>query len=244
METIKYLLVTEGPTDFIILKKISSIVSKYTNKNIEFIELSPQKDETMNRYPNHGWKEVRNWCRLNGKNMDNLENEFAKIVARGRNWKGLVKITQARGIIIQIDTDIADYIDELGIKYEGKNKFSRKKFCEKAILNWLGENSLVENLFLVKSTYCMETFILATYPRNDFIFNDLPANFDYENITDVIPRLISLGFESYSTQDGIKKLSKDLNLYKGYSNLIKQKFRNVRLECEEIDSLCKKLESD
>lgn len=244
METIKYLLVTEGPTDFIILKRISNIVSKYTGKNIEFVELSPQKDETTNRYPNHGWKEVRNWCRLYGKNIDNLPNEFVKIAAKNKNWKILVKLANARGIIIQIDTDIVEYIDELNVKYRGSNKLSRKKFCEKAILDWLGEDNLVENLYLIKSTYCTETFILATYPRTNDIFNDLPTSFDYEDVIDVIPRLIKLGFDSYITEDGVEKLSKDLELYKKYSNAIEQEFENVKLECQEINLLCKELESD
>lgn len=244
IETIKYLLVTEGPTDFILLKKIASVVSKSIGKNIEFVELSPQKDETTKRYPSHGWKEVRKWCRLYGKNIDNLPNEFVKIAARGKNWKTLVKVTNARGIIIQIDTDIVEYIDELNSKYKGITKLSRKKFCEKAILNWLGEDDLVENLYIVKSTHCTETFILATYPRTDNIFNDLPSSFDYEDITDVIARLINLGFESYQTEEGTTKLSKDLNLYKNYSRIIEEKFSNIRLESEEVDLLCKELESN
>lgn len=244
METIKYLLVTEGPTDFIILKKISNIVSTYMKKNIEFVELSPQRDETTNRYPNHGWKEVRNWCRLYGNNINSLSNEFAKIAAKSKNWKILVKMAKAKGIIIQIDTDIVEYIDELTTKYNGTTKLSRKRFCEKAILNWLGEDNLVENLFLIKSTHCTETFILATFPRNNAVFKDLPISFDYEDITDVIPRLIKLGFKSYITEDGIEKLSKDLALYNGYSNIIEENFKNVKLECQEIDFLCKELESN
>ncbi len=243
METIKYLLVTEGPTDFIILEKISSIISKNIDKHIEFVQLSPQKDQTSDRYSDHGWKEVRKWCRLYGKNKDDLANVFARLSSKSKNWKTLVKVSNAKGIIIQIDTDIAEYIDEINFRYQGTNKLSRKRFCEKVILNWLGEDSLVEGLYFMKSTDSTETFILATFPRNHENFNDLPAFFDFEDIKDVIPRLIKFGLTNYTREDGINRLSKDLGLYEKYSDMIEKNFTKVRQECQEIDFLCQKLEN-
>ena len=128
METIKYLLVTEGPTDFIILEKISSIISKNIDKHIEFVQLSPQKDQTSDRYSDHGWKEVRKWCRLYGKNKDDLANVFARLSSKSKNWKTLVKVSNAKGIIIQIDTDIAEYIDEINFRYQGTSAHDSTSF--------------------------------------------------------------------------------------------------------------------
>ena len=170
-----YLLVCEGPTDILVIDKIAKKISEDINTTIRIRELSPQKDATTNRYPSHGWKEVRRWCKVYGKTIDVDDNPFA-ILAQKKNWKTLLKTSNAHGLIIQMDTDIVQYITDLTPNYRGTTKNERKRFAKKAILNWLGEDTLPTEIYLLLSTTSTETWILATHDRVESVFDDLPNN--------------------------------------------------------------------
>ena len=109
-------------------------------------------------------------------------------------------------------------------------------------MNWLGEDTLPTEIYLLLSTTSTETWILATHDRVENVFNDLPDNFDYEDIDDVIERLFSLGYLSYiDTVTEKQKLSK--RNYMPYAQKIVDNLRKVRLECEEAEKLCQEFES-
>jgi len=235
----KYLLVCEGPTDILVIKKIARKVSEIIKTEIFIQELSPQRDATTRQYPEHGWVEVRQWCKVYGNNIDTDENPFA-ILAKKRSWKAQLAITGADALIIQMDTDIVDYITDFGNQYNGSTKRSRKNFAKKAILHWLGESRLPENIYLLLTTYSTETWLLATYERTERVFSNLPENFDFENLDNVIELLCNLGLECY-TEDGRKKLSK--NHYMSYAEQIVNNLRKVRAECEEAENFCNFLEN-
>jgi len=230
-----YLLVCEGNTDILVIDKIAKKVSEDIDNRVIIRELSPQKDPTTNRYPSHGWEEVRRWCKVYGKTIDVDDNPFA-ILAQKKNWRALVKISKAHGLIIQMDTDIVQYITDLIPNYSGTTKNSRKNFAKKAILNWLGETTIPNEIYLLFSTQSTETWLLATHDRVESIFSDLPANFDYEDIVDVIERLLALGYLSYIDDTGKIKFSK--SNYKPYAQKIVDNLDKVCLECEEAEKLC------
>ena len=230
-----YLLVCEGPTDILVIDKIAKKISDDTDNTITIRELSPQKDATTNRYPSHGWEEVRRWCKVYGKTIDVDDNPFA-MLAQKKNWRALVKTSNAHGLIIQMDTDIVQYITDLIPNYNGTTKNSRKNFAKKAILNWLGEATIPNEIYLLLSTQSTETWLLATHDRVESIFSDLPKNFDYENIVNVIERLLTLGYLSYIDDRGKTKFSK--SNYKPYAQKIADKLDKVCLECEEAEKLC------
>jgi hypothetical protein len=230
-----YLLVCEGYTDILVINKIAKKISEDIDDKVVIRELSPQKDATTNRYPSHGWEEVRRWCKVYGKTIDVNDNPFA-ILAKKKNWRALIKTSKAHGLIIQMDTDIVQYITDLIPNYSGTTKNSRKNFAKKAILNWLGETTVPNEIYLLLSTQSTETWLLATHNRVESIFTDLPINFDYEDIVDVIERLLTLGYLSY-IDEGKKKLSK--NNYKPYAQQIVDKLDKVCLECEEAEKLCR-----
>jgi len=232
-----YLLVCEGPTDILVIGKIAKKISEDIDTTIQIRELSPQKDATTNRYPSHGWEEVRRWCKVYGKTIDTDDNPFA-ILAKQKNWRALLKASNAYSLIIQMDTDIVQYITDLIPNYRGSTKNEKKRFAKKAILNWLGEDKLPNEIYLLLSTTSTETWVLATHDRVESVFSDLPNDFDYENIEDVIERLFRLDYLSYiDTETGKEKLSK--SNYMPYAQKIVDNLEKVRLECEEADKLCR-----
>jgi hypothetical protein len=238
MSSSLYLLVSEGPTDILVIDKIAKKIAKDQNKQIEIRELSPQKDATTNRYPSHGWEEVRRWCRLYGNTTNMQPNSFEAIAAKRKSWKQQIAIANADGLIIQIDTDIVEYIEDLTPKFSGSTKRSRKNFAQKALLHWLGEATTPNKIYFLLSTSSTETWILAAHDRAEEVFNDLPSGFDFEDIQDVIERLFKLGYASYIDPETQKqKLKKDLNTYKHHAIKIVDNLTRVRSECEEVKKL-------
>ena len=237
-----YLLVCEGPTDILVIDKIAKKISNDIDHTIQVRELSPQKDATTNRYPSHGWEEVRRWCKLYGTSIDTSVATLEAFAASRKNWRAEVKISNAHGLIIQIDTDIVQYITDQIPIYNGSTKNERKRFAKKAILNWLGEDTLPDEIYLLLSTSSTETWVLATHDRIESVFDDLDHGFDYENIEDVVERLFTLGYLSYIDREtGKKKLSK--SNYTPYAKKIVDNLRKVRSECEETEKLCQEFEA-
>ncbi len=239
-----YLLVCEGPTDILVIENIAKKISEDIDNKITIRELAPQRDATTNRYPSHGWKEVKRWCQLYGVSLDTSSNTLEAFAARSKNWRAEIGISNADGLIIQMDTDIVEYITDFIPGYEGSTKSARKRFAQKAILSWLGETSLPSEIYLLLSTASTETWLLATHDRIESVFNDLPQNFDFEDIEDVVRRLIDLGYVTYIDRNtGQEKLNKDLNIYSNYATQIANNLSKIRFECEETEKLCQKLES-
>jgi hypothetical protein len=233
----KYLLVCEGPTDILVIKEIA----RHIDLNIIIQELSPQRDATTQRYPEHGWEEVRQWCRLYGKSLDIESDSFEALAARRRSWKAQIALASANGLIIQMDTDIVEYITDFVLSYNGTAKQARKRYAEKSVLKWLGEETKPDEIYLLLTTYSTETWLLATYERTNDVFNSLPNNFDFENVENVVELLCNLGLECYQ-EGNITKLSK--KRYHNYAKQIVAKLQNVRRECEEANKFCNFLESD
>ncbi|DAB39180.1 MAG: hypothetical protein A2023_06060 [Sulfuricurvum sp. GWF2_44_89] len=243
MEPLLYLLVSEGPTDFLVISEISKRISLNTGKKIEIRALAPQKDATTGRYDDFGWKEVRRWCKLYGKNIDPTLNSLEAFAARRKNWMAEIAISGANGLIIQMDTDIVDEITDVLPPYSGSTKRAQKHFCNKAFLTWLGESIKPSNLYFLHSVHSTENWVLATHDRTELIFSDLPPSFDFEMLTtdEVIGRLNLLAYQTYVKSKRLK-LNKDLSLYSKYAKKISDKLHKVRTECDEVNGLCNQLE--
>ncbi len=238
----KYLLVCEGPTDILVINEIAKKLSQTVDEQIKIQELSPQRDATTRRYPNHGWEEVRQWCRLYGNSINITSNSLEALAAKHKNWRTQLVLSGAEAIIIQMDTDIVNYITDLAISYTGTTKQARKRFAQNAILNWLGESSLPDTIYLLLSTQSTETWLLATHERTEEVFSELSDNFDFENIDNVIELLCSLNFQYICYDEGNrKKLSK--SNYTPYAMKIIENLQKVRNECDEAERFCSFLES-
>ncbi len=105
-KNLKYLLVCEGPTDISFLKELSSKIGEDLQSTIELVELSPQKDATTSQWPPHGWTQVRNWCKAwkfkTPEDIKDVPSHFIELLKR-RNWRALIDINNADGLIMQMD---------------------------------------------------------------------------------------------------------------------------------------------
>lgn len=208
--TKKYLLVCEGPTDIVILNRVAEHLGG------KIVEISPTKDATSNTYPPQGWTEVKNWCMRHGK-----------MKMKGNPLEFYMRMHKADGFIIQIDTDIANYI-----KLQGQTGVPGDKlWCGSAIDQWLGTNSGLATTHYILTTQSTEIWIVATYSNTRL---GLPANSlkDYETITDPQLQLVQLG---YAVEKGALKKSEKQYRMPEYAqriveHLSKAKHRSAELK--------------
>ncbi|MDI9223237.1 hypothetical protein QMZ30_20195 [Pantoea sp. EA-12] len=232
-----YLLVCEGPTDIEIIRGISNHISEKIGAEIDIRELSPTKDMTTGNYPSHGWTAVKSWCEKysldKGIVIDPALQDWQKKLLQAKQsfrWDTLIKFSGADGIILQIDTDIAEEMNHLA--FDPVND-DRKAFCESAVNIWLNEQSAPEEIYYLLSTYSSEVWLLATHEPAICV--------NYEDIQDVEDRLISLGYSKKNIK-GKPRLRKEPKLYKNYSEKIIEKIDIVRQRCVECENFCSFLE--
>lgn len=240
----KFLLVCEGPSDIEVLRAISLAVTNANGNSIEIVPLSPQMDQTSGIFPPHGWTAVKSWCAGNReKSVADVAHLNAQLqtVALRKNWRTLIAASGADGLIIQLDTDIAEEIRDLPQDFVASG-MTRRSYTEAAIFHWLAvPASPVNSLFLVLSTYSTETWILACHHPSDPIFSDLQPNFSYEDLRDAENRLIGKGLKSRK-KNGKSRLDKSPQLYKNYAAQIVSALPDIRGRCQEADLYCSFLE--
>src|SRR5690554_480550 len=239
----KYLVVAEGPTDFVVLKEIANAIAIEKNEEIKLVELSPQLDATTSSYPPHGWSGVRTWCRKHQiktpEAIAHLDPQIQKYAAR-QSWSALLAIESADGLIIQMDCDIAEEIQE---PYQFQPGSCRVNHSKNGILEWLGLSQAPKEIFLAISSQSLETWILALHPPTDPVFKDLQPNFCYEDITDVEDRLIKLGYSSRRVKGRMRIRKSPYTTYESYGKEIASNLPAVRERCSTAHDLCLHLES-
>ncbi len=233
----KYLLVSEGPTDYVVIKAVADRLSSDLSKQISITLLEPQKDATSDSYNGHGWAAVRNWCRKHGRkdraDIAHLDPSTQSYLLR-QSWQALLAIHDAKGLIVQIDCDIAHFI-----KDKGEMTKTKKEHCTDALLFWLNEPTQTEQLFLAVSAQAIETWLLATTPPSSNVFHDLPQGFDYELIEDYENRLLALGHTPTVKKKGVRRLKKTpYTCYAKHAERISQNLSDVRARCVSANDLC------
>lgn len=242
-----FLLVCEGPTDIEIIRAMAEKVKETIGKPIEIRELSPTQDKTTGAYPRQGWTAIKSWCEAYSLNKnivisDDLEDWRKKLLAKKMSfrWDTLIKMSGADGIILQIDTDIAEEMTHADFTTSG---ITRKLFSQNAVNLWLNETAKPQDFYYLMSTFSTETWLLATHKilDNAAILGDLATITDYETITDSEDRLIALGYAKHK-KNGKVRLRKEPALYKKYGEKIVSKIDVVRARCIEADNFYKFLE--
>lgn len=228
----KLLLISEGPTDFYVIKKIASAISSKEKRNIDIQLFSPKQDAT-GKYEAHGWTGVQRTCSIvRVKSPDELAklDEAIRVRVMRQNWRALMHAAGASGLIIQLDSDVASQIDP-------NNPFNpieihRKDYSEKVVRKWIGEKDPSPNLHFAICDMSVETWILATYDRSHEVFSNLPDDFKFSDLVDVEDRLINLGYPK-KMHRGRQRLDKNpAEKYNGYGQKISDKLNVVKSECQ------------
>lgn len=232
------LLVCEGPTDIEVISELTRVISLRAGNPVEIREISPCRDKTSGNYPSQGWTEVKAWCERYSVNKNvtipkNIEPWRATLLQQklAYRWDNLIKFSNASGIIVQIDTDIAEQMTHANFVTSVK---SRKPFCFDAINTWLNESNKPPEFHYLLSTFSTETWLLATHESTDAGLSDLHQLVDYESIPNVEERLIGLGYAK-KKNNGIFRLKKDPVVYKQYGQRVAQNIDKVRGRCSEAD---------
>lgn len=237
----KYLLVAEGPTDHVVINELADKLSDIHGKKIEIIELAPRADATSGTYPAFGWSAIEKWCKRyktrTPEEVEAAEPAIRKVLLRS-NWRALVAIDGADGLIIQMDNDIAHEITCLGAFVPGSD---RSTHCHSAILSWLGEGALPPEMHLAIASMSTETWILASYDPTHIVFSDLTQPINYEEIEDCEDRLISLGLKAKKKSGRRRLLKSPYTIYEPYAKTISENLPIIRSRCPALDSLCNHL---
>lgn len=236
-----YLLVCEGASDIALIKAVADKLSQVKDREIIIQELSPTRDATTKRYPEHGWKEVRNWCRQYGNGSpvaphqnSAMANAFAAVMPR-KHWTALLKIRNAKGLIIQLDTDIAHNIKVNNVRGVSGDRLH----CHNAISDWLGLIQVPATVHYLLPSFSTESWILALHDENHAMFNSIPKPVRYESIPDPCGVLIDGGYKSYFNKEKNKRcLDKDGDLYTAYGKEIGEQHNLVSTRCAEFNLFC------
>lgn len=243
-DNLLYLLVCEGPSDIPVITKVTEELCRRNGKNVEIRHLAPQQDHTGS-WERHGWGGVMRWCGLYGTKSDaelaNIPAAFRNAVKR-RNWKALVKASNADGLIIQMDTDIVSELRILPQHFD-INTDNRRTYCQDSIKSKLGLANNDEELILLLPSYSTETWILATLDETNAVFNNIAKPIEFEKIINCEELLINAGFKK-ERKKGKNKLKKSHDLYIPYAEAVKNKLNIVRTKCSELNLYCTRFETE
>lgn len=206
----RFLLVCEGPSDIALFQTIGK---KF---DAEIVEFAPQIDATSGTYPPHGWNQVKNWCLRMGK-PGTLGNPIDLFLA----------FRKADGLIIQLDTDIADCIEIAG----SKGPKGDRHWVERAIDTWLGTRAGNPRVHYVLCKYSSETWILSTYSNYRLGFAKGTVK-DYESVSNPQDLLLQIG---YTRKGGALFKNFDQYMKKKYAPRVVAHLKKARARCSELD---------
>lgn len=223
-------LVYEGGSDFTLLSELFRNWKDANGDVVEVTRIQPIYDATIGRAENGGWTEIRKWCRKYSNTEESISKDAIGLKKSSLYWKSLIPFSKFDSIMIQIDTDIADYICGLPKVLEDFHG-NRKKFVRYAILQWLNEDSLIDSeCYTLLTSQSLETWILAITVRTNTVFSDLSQTFDFEDIENPESKLISLGYAVGKSGN----LIKSENYYTQYANDILKNYNKVKSEIKTL----------
>lgn len=231
-----FLLVCEGPSDIPIIKRVTEEICKQTGKTVEVRHISPQQDGT-GCWERHGWTGVMRWCGLYGdkkqEDLDKLPETIRHSVKR-KNWRALLQLGNADGLIIQMDTDIAHELTNLPDRFDITEN-SRRKYCEDSILSKIGMINTDPNLVLLLPSFSTETWIVATFDESHYIFKNEQKPIEFEKLSNCEQLLIDIGMKK-ERKKGKYKLKKSHDIYIQHAETIVNNIETVKKRCAEVNT--------
>jgi hypothetical protein len=237
------------------LKLIFNEIGKKNNISIEIELIAPPVDETSKERARGGWGNVKSWCVKFGttlppattpNDLDLLKEAgfIPELIDRCQNrpcWPTLLTMAEADGVLIHMDSDIAEAITGLDEDFLTSG-LSRKDFCMNAIQTWLG-TAEQDDLHFIIATFCLETWFVATYDgqTSPNIFPNPVEN--YEDIQDPSSLLLAMGYKSYiDTTTGKITIDKKA-LTEEYANQIVDNLDISKSRCLELKRTISYVES-
>lgn len=250
----KYFIVSEGETDFEVLR---AIIEEHARPLGRKVKVDPLFPGTGRGKSNGGWSNLKSWCNAQSNDLAGTKNLAAAAAALGANvavnaptTRRKDKITAALMLqppfesitfIFQLDTDVAEH-------YMSDTKYAhlpiplstqqRREVGEAALDVWLGEHSAKKGSSFIYcvSTQAIETILLANHTPAEIapIFAPNIAPQDYDDINNPDQVLVALGY-TQENQNGMVKIKKTQAKYKAYStkffnNLAAARQRSLSLE--------------
>ncbi len=223
---LKFEIVCEGSSDLAVIEEIILNVSKTLNRSFKVNRLRPRVDAT-GKYERYGYSNVKSWCDYHKNQLE--KHNVDKIGA-------MLTLAKSDYLLIQIDGDVADKIEINDCKYNPTEK-KRRDWCSDCMDVWLGMAKIKNagKIRYVIPTYQIETWILATYDEttSPSVFPDHIA--DYETISDVETKLISLGYEVREKKP--TRIYKEYKMFKNNEAYIPRILNNldtVQQRCAEL----------
>lgn len=147
----------------------------------------------------------------------------------------LIDFKGASALFVQMDTDIANQLNEGCIEAGGM----QRQCCEEALNKRFSTEKEPERCHYILPTENTETWLLASYDHFTALDNSLGKINDYELITDTEQRLIDIGYPSRKKVGNKRKLNKKpARKYNSYAQQLVENLSLARQRCDELDRLC------
>lgn len=248
MEKRLVLVVSEGVSDFEVLKIMISKIGELIGIRFEFELISPAEDETTRVRERGGWGNVRAWCRVNGccfndandfTDQDRLSLRQAGLFpdfiprreARPR-WPIHLAMVGASCLIVHLDADIAEKISDQDKSFVDTG-LGKKDYCRNVLQTWLGSPENRELLYVI-AAQCVESWFLAMYDKrtNPDCFSSEKVN--YEEIDDVVERLIRIGYDVFSNGENGHSTVDKILLTEKFGDRLRENYELIESRCPEV----------
>lgn len=254
----KYLVVSEGETDFEVLR---AIIEEHANNAQWKVKVDPVFPGIGHHKKNGGWSNLKNWCIEQAKDLSGPRNLAAAAAALGAPktvtptpqsvQKRKDKIAAAlllqppysfATFVFQLDTDVAEsYMGDTSLANLATplSVSDRRLVGEAALDNWLGAHIQKKNNGIIYciSTHATETFLLANHDAVEISSalktSAIPNDYDHLKNPDLV--LVELGYSS-ETDKGNKVLKKTTAKYKKHSEKFANNLINARLRSSSLDT--------
>lgn len=254
----KYLVVSEGETDFEVLR---AIIEEHANNAQWRVKVDPVFPGIGRHKKNGGWSNLKNWCVEQAKDLSGSKNLAAAAAALGASTASApaTQIVQRRKdkiaaalllqppysfvtFVFQLDTDVAEsYMGDTHLAHLATplSVNDRRLVGEAALDTWLGPHVQKKSNGIIYciSTHATETFLLANHDAAELssVLNASSIPNDYDDLKNPDLVLIELGYSS-EMDKGNKVLKKTTTKYKTHSEKFAKNLSNARLRSRSLDT--------
>ncbi|MFC3685048.1 hypothetical protein [Hydrogenophaga luteola] len=253
----RYLIVSEGETDYEVLRGIISEHAKNVGWTAKVEAFFPGIGKHKK---DGGWSNLKSWCTEHSRDLSGTRNLSAAAAALGAPQTGTPanpirkdKLAAALKLqapysyttfIIQLDTDVAeDYMKDTIFSQLllPLSTNDRKRIGEAALDSWLGGHTQKKNgqgIIYCVSTHAIETFLLANHDQAQVqvALNGNLSSTDYDNVPSPDQALINLGYTP-EIKNGKQVLKKTTSKYRTYANKFGNNLQAARQRSSGLNTL-------